>query len=71
MNMFIRFLREEDGLGTVELVVIIAVLLGVALLFRKQLFDFVQKVLNSIFNGAEAAELQKNPLLNPNPPTNP
>lgn len=44
-----RFLKEEDGLGTVEIVVIIAVLLGIALIFRQKIFDFVATSLDTIF----------------------
>lgn len=47
---FIDFLKEDDGMSTVEVVIIIAVLVGVALIFRKQLFEFVQKVTAKIFN---------------------
>ncbi len=37
MNEIKRFIKEEDGMGTLEIVIIIAVLLSLALLFRKQL----------------------------------
>lgn len=47
---FIEFLKNEDGMSTVEVVIIIAVLVGVALIFRKQLFEFVQKVTAKLFN---------------------
>ncbi len=40
-----NFLIEEDGLGTVEIVVIVAVLVGVALLFRKALWTWVNNML--------------------------
>lgn len=43
-----RFLIEEDGLGTVELVLLIAVLVGLALMFRTAIKAFVEKVLKSI-----------------------
>lgn len=43
-----QFIREEDGLGTVELVLLIAILVGLALMFRKTIVSFVQKVLRSI-----------------------
>ncbi len=47
-----HFLKEEDGLGTVEMVVIIAVLVGLALIFRKAIFSFVNQVFDSIFQDA-------------------
>lgn len=46
------FIKEEDGLGTVEIVLIIAVLVGLALLFKKQIVGFVAKILGG-FVGTE------------------
>ena len=39
-------LRREEGLGTVEIAVIIIVLIGLALLFRTK----IEAVLNTVFN---------------------
>lgn len=44
-----RFIREEDGLGTVEIVVIIAVLVGIALIFRDAIIKFVTGIMESVF----------------------
>lgn len=44
------FLKKEDGLGTVEIVVIIAVLVGIALIFRDAIIDFVRSIIESIFD---------------------
>ncbi len=49
-QFIISFLKEEDGLGTVEVVVIIAVLVGIALIFRKAIFSYVNQILDTIFN---------------------
>jgi len=46
----IGFIKDEEGMSTVEVVIIIAVLVGVALIFRKQLFEFVQKVAAKLFD---------------------
>lgn len=46
------FLKDEDGMGTVEIVVIIAVLVTVALIFRKAITNWVSKTLGEIFNDA-------------------
>ena len=56
------FIREEDGLGTVEIVVIIAVLVGIALIFRKAIFQFVNDILDKIFNTGK--EVTDRPLEN-------
>ncbi|WP_229106908.1 Flp1 family type IVb pilin [Paenibacillus sp. 1001270B_150601_E10] len=38
--------KDEDGLGTVELVVIIAIIVVIALLFRKQIEGFILDLFN-------------------------
>lgn len=44
-----RFLKEEDGIGTVEIVVIIAVLVGIALIFRDAIIKFVTDIMKGVF----------------------
>lgn len=48
-ELFIRFLKEEDGIGTVEIVVIIAVLVGIALIFRDAIIKFVTDIMRGVF----------------------
>ncbi len=48
-TMFKSFLKEEDGMGTVEIVVIIAVLVGIALIFRDAIIDFVTDIMKNAF----------------------
>ncbi len=48
-NVFTRFIKEEDGLGTVEIVIIIAVLVGIALIFRHSIVKFVTKIIDQVF----------------------
>ncbi len=43
------FWYEEDGMGTVEMVLIIAALVAIALLFRKAIIDFITNALASVF----------------------
>lgn len=53
MNRILKdFLKEEDGLGTVEIVIIVAVLVGLALIFRKQIYALVNQLFDRIFGGA-------------------
>jgi Flp pilus assembly pilin Flp len=50
VNRFVKsFMSEEDGLGTVEIVVIIAVLVGIALIFRDAIIKFVTEIMQSVF----------------------
>ncbi len=53
-----RFITEEDGMGTVEVIIIIAVLVGVALLFRNQLIKFVNSIIDNLF--PDASQLENN-----------
>lgn len=48
-NLLKRFFKEEDGMGTVEIILIIAVLVGIALIFRYQIINFVNGMMTKIF----------------------
>lgn len=52
-----RMLTDQRGLNTVELVVIIAVVIGLALLFRTRITGFVTTLLDGLFSDRTAAEL--------------
>lgn len=43
------FLKEEDGMGTIEIVVIIAVLVALALLFKDKIGEFATSLMNKFF----------------------
>ena len=47
---------EEDGISTVEIVVIIAILVGIALLFRKSITAYVTKVISNFIDTAPSVE---------------
>ena len=49
MNDLQKFWNEEDGMGTVEIVLIIAALVAVALVFRKAITDFMTDALKNVF----------------------
>ena len=48
--MLKRFWNEEEGFGTVELVVLIGILVAIALIFRNYIIDFVQNLMNDQFD---------------------
>ncbi|MBR4027451.1 MAG: hypothetical protein IKJ01_07860 [Lachnospiraceae bacterium] len=48
MKHFIRFLKEEDGAGVVEMILIIVVLIGIVLIFKDQLTDLVNSIFKTI-----------------------
>lgn len=53
MENFKRFINEEEGLGTVEMLLILAGLVSVALIFKGQLVEFVKTTLGTVFGGAK------------------
>lgn len=55
MELLKNFYEEEEGLGTVEMVVLLAVLVSIALIFRGQVTEFVRSNLQSIFGGANTS----------------
>ena len=59
------FMRDEAGMGTVEIILIIVVLIGLVIIFKKQLNDLVKKVFqkissdsNSIISGVISERFQ-------------
>lgn len=45
---FLRFLREEEGMGTVEIILIIVVLIGLVIIFKTQLRSLVETIFEKI-----------------------
>ena len=60
-----RLIRREEGLGTVEMVIILAVLVGIALIFRKSLFGFAADIIDKIFSNSEVDAVRSNPVGTP------
>lgn len=46
LKSYKEFCREEDGMGTVEIILIIVVLVGLVIIFKEQ----ITKIVNSIFS---------------------
>jgi len=53
MKMFKEFWEEEDGIATVEILLILAVLIIIAVIFRKAIIDWVTKTVKSLFGSAD------------------
>lgn len=47
MDLLRRFWEEEEGVTTIELVMIIAILMCVALLFKDRLISFVTELMDA------------------------
>ncbi|MBN2558530.1 MAG: hypothetical protein JXB33_07245 [Clostridia bacterium] len=51
-----KFIKDRRGMGTVEVVIIVAVLVGVALIFREAIVGFVKDIIDSVFNDSEIVD---------------
>lgn len=60
LQLMRNFIKDEDGISTVEIVVIIAILVGIALLFKDSIVSFVKKIIrNFIETDVSPADIQK------------
>lgn len=48
------FLKEEEGMGTVEIILIIVVLIGLVIIFKEQLNDLVNNIFTKITSQANS-----------------
>lgn len=48
LKNFKQLLREEDGMGTVEMILIIVVLVGLVLIFKEQITEIVESIFSKI-----------------------
>lgn len=48
------FFREEDGMGTVEIILIIVVLIGLVVIFKKQITSVLNTILRKISSSANS-----------------
>lgn len=52
MNHIKRFMKEEDGIGTVEVILILVVIIGLIIIFKSQLTTLVNNTFSNISNQA-------------------
>ena len=45
-------IRKRNGFGTIEAVILIAVLIGLAVIFRSNIIRFVEMVFDAVFKNA-------------------
>ncbi len=53
VNSLKKVLKQEDGVGVVEVVLILAVIVGIALIFRDQIMEIVNRILGHILKETE------------------
>ncbi len=49
-----RFVSEEDGMGVVEIILIIVVLISLVIIFKSQITSLVNSIMSSIKKDAES-----------------
>lgn len=49
----VEFIKEEEGMGTVEIILIIVVLIGLVIIFKEQLNDLVNDIFDKITKQAK------------------
>lgn len=52
MRSIKEFLNEEAGIGTVEMILILVVLIGLVIIFKNQITDLVNDIFKTISNKA-------------------
>lgn len=52
-NNWQEFWREEDGMGTVEIILIIVVLVGLVIVFKNQITTIIQSLFSKITSQTE------------------
>ncbi len=48
-----RFFLEEDGIGVVEVILIIAVIIAVVIIFKDRIKEFVQSIFDNVESDSE------------------
>lgn len=53
MDELYAFFAEEDAIGVVEIILILVVLIGLVMIFKKQLVELVEKIFEKIIKESE------------------
>lgn len=48
LKTFRQFIKEEDGMGTVEVILIIVVLVGLVVIFKEKITEIVNSIFSNI-----------------------
>lgn len=48
LKTFRQFIKEEDGMGTVEVILIIVVLVGLVVIFKEKIAEIVNSIFSKI-----------------------
>lgn len=53
-NYLVNLFQDEEGIGTVELILILVVLIGLVIIFRDQLTSLINSIFERIVNDSSA-----------------
>jgi Flp pilus assembly pilin Flp len=62
-----KFWKDEEGLGTLEILLIIAVLVAIAIVFRKWIVGWFQNLINGANDNLQKSRVTPNVPPSPNP----
>jgi len=48
-----EFIKDEEGIGVVEVILILVVLIGLVLIFKKQITQLVSSIFNKVTNQSD------------------
>jgi len=48
-----KFVKNEKGINTVEIVVLVAIAIGLALIFRDKITSFIQDIFKNVFDAGK------------------
>lgn len=51
-NIITKFVEDEDGMGVVEIILIIIVLIGLVVIFKRQITSLVNSILSKMMSQA-------------------
>jgi len=54
MNVIKEFMEEEDGIGVVEIILILVILIALVLLFKNEITAIIESAFTSIKSGSES-----------------
>lgn len=53
MSLIKNFIKNEDGIGVVEIILILVILIGLVIIFRDNIETLVENIFETINNKAE------------------
>jgi len=56
-------LKNEKGINTIEIIIILTILISIAFIFRETVFGFVKKTIKNTFENERTIEYKDNTLI--------